>query len=580
MTILGIGRDQPSPTASARGNTGPLIAPHRRARSISLSHASSMPPPADDVLDLFSRSRRSISRASSDDPSSDAPPLRLGRLSVGSAKLSLAGIDDPLFSAEGGKHDYDWLLTPPGTPLVPSSDGTASQPTRVSSGARSTSAAKSSRLSVSQSEVNHSLRPIRSSSATRSSISTSHYNNYSSNRLASSILNTSSASVSSYIRPSSPAIRSSSSTRLSTPSACGTLSHSSTPSRVHPTTTGSSTEKPRPSVSSRPSTPSSRPHISTSVSSPAAPRQSSRPSTPTRRSSTSSLSPSSSSSTATSRGNQNGRTSAPTSRPSSPTLRLRPPPQPIVPADFPLETPPNLRKTLPDHPLSAGRSRHGTANTVKGNHDALTPTSIARRQSLPVVTRGRLSSAEPNGKARGNANGPDATEHRKSPSPELGMRNPVKSMTSLVDRGGLGRTISKNSLDMAIRHLDIRNGTGSMRALSSTALFPQSIRSSASKTQSICAAGALKKDDLGNNPLVIENGFRTRAADNRVEPSKGRHSVKLTDIDMYESSRYDAILLREDLKNSNWLHSFDEKSDDGPIFENGLEYLPEPFHPL
>ncbi|KAI4318933.1 hypothetical protein MLD38_032586 [Melastoma candidum] len=481
------------------------------------------------------------------------------------------------------------LLTPPGTPLVPSSDAAVSQPTKVSSVARSTSAVKSSRLSVSQSEVNHSSRPIRSSSATRSSISTSHYNNYSSNRSSSSILNTSSASVSSYIRPSSPSIRPSSSTRPSTPSSRATVSRSSTPSRVRPTTTNSSTEKPRPSVSSRPSTPSSRPHISTSGSSPAAPRQSSRPSTPTRRSSTPSLSPSSNSSTAASRGIQNGRTLAPTSRPSSPSPRLRPPPQPIVPPDFPLETPPNLRTTLPDRPLSAGRSRPSAANTVKGSHDASTPTSLARRQSSPVSTRGRLSSAEPNGRARGNANGPDATEHRKSPSsPELGMRKPVKSVTSLADRGGFGRTISKNSLDMAIRHMDIRNGTGSIRALSGTTLFPQSIRSTASKTQPIRAAGALmsgfNKDavhhDLGNNPLVIENGFRTRAADSRVEQNNGRHSAKVTDIDIYESSRYDAILLREDLKNSNWLHSFDDKSDQGPIFEKGLEFLPEPFDPL
>ena len=35
-------------------------------------------------------------------------PLKLGRLSVGSAKLARSGMDDLLSSVEGGKHDYDW----------------------------------------------------------------------------------------------------------------------------------------------------------------------------------------------------------------------------------------------------------------------------------------------------------------------------------------------------------------------------------------------------------------------------------------------------------------------------------------
>lgn len=38
----------------------------------------------------------------------DAISVKLGRLSVGSAKLARSGIDDLLSSTEGGKHDYDW----------------------------------------------------------------------------------------------------------------------------------------------------------------------------------------------------------------------------------------------------------------------------------------------------------------------------------------------------------------------------------------------------------------------------------------------------------------------------------------
>lgn len=53
-------------------------------------------------------------------------------------------------------------------------------------------------------------------------------------------------------------------------------------------------------------------------------------------------------------------------------------------------------------------------------------------------------------------------------------------------------------------------------------------------------------------------------------------------MDMYESSRYDALLLKEDIKNTNWLHSIDDRSSDhGLMFDNGgFELLPEPFAPL
>lgn len=40
------------------------------------------------------------------------------------------------------------------------------------------------------------------------------------------------------------------------------------------------------------------------------------------------------------------------------------------------------------------------------------------------------------------------------------------------------------------------------------------------------------------------------------------------------------ILLKEDMKNANWLHSIDDKSDQGLLFDNGFGLLPEPFDPL
>ncbi|PNS99542.2 hypothetical protein POPTR_016G139500v4 [Populus trichocarpa] len=536
----------------------------------------------DENLDLFSKNRRSLSVASSDE-SSDVS-VKLGRLSVGSAKLVRSGIDD-LLSSEGGKHDYDWLLTPPGTPLFPSSEGSESQPTlvapRSSSLARSASTTKAaSTLSVSQSESYHSSRPARSSSVTRPSISSSQYSTYSSNR-SSSILNTSSASVSSYTRPSSPVSRTPSIARPSTPSARPTPSRSSTPSRARPAPTSSSIDKTRPSQNSRPSTPSSRGQIPANLST-APTRSNSRPSTPTRRNPAPSSSTASSPSTSAGRVLSNNRIPGPTSRPNSPSPRVRPQ-QPVVPPDFPLDTPPNLRTTLPDRPLSAGRSRPNVHATMKGNPETVGSVIAPRRHSSPIVSRGRLT--EPSGKGRVHSNGhiADAPEPRKvSHVSELGMRKPVKSSSTASESTGFGRTISKKSLDMAIRHMDLRNGTGSTRSLSSTTLFPQSIRSATPKThpaRSRSAPESINNGNLQNGDVLENESYFSRATEIRREANDGqRYSAKLSEVvDICESSRYDAILLKEDLKNTDWLHSVDDKSDQGPFFDNGFEPLPEPF---
>ncbi|KAF9680124.1 hypothetical protein SADUNF_Sadunf06G0088500 [Salix dunnii] len=531
----------------------------------------------DENLDLFSNNRCSLSVSSSDE-SSDVS-VKLGRLSVGSAKFPRSGIDDLLSTTEGGKHDYDWLLTPPGTPLFPSSEGSESKPTSVApqsrSLARSTSTTK---ISVSQSDSYLSSRPTRSISVTRPSICSSQYNTYSSNR-SSSILNTSSAFVSSYTRPSSPIIRTPPVARPSTPLSRRTPSRSSSPSRVRPAPTSSSTDKTRPSQNSRPSTPSSRGQIPANFS--AAPtRSNSRPSTPTRRNPAPSSPATSSRSTSAGRVLSNGHIPGPASRPSSPSPRVRPPPQPVIPPDFTLDTPPNLR-TLQERPLSAGRSRTGVSSAMKGNPETMGSVNASRRHSSPIVTRGRLT--EPSGKGRVHSNGhvADTPEPQKiSHVSEVGMRRPVKSSSAASDSTGFGRTISKKSLDMAIRHMDIRNGTGSARPLSSTTLFPQSIRSSTPKSQSFRSQSTSESINSGNsqNGVVLDDEtLFSRAAEIRHEANVGRYSAKLSDVDIYESSRYDGESL-EDLKNTNWLHSIDDESDHGPFFDNGSESLPEPFN--
>ncbi|GJR87040.1 translation initiation factor IF-2-like protein isoform X1 [Tanacetum coccineum] len=170
-------------------------------------------------------------------------------------------------------------------------------------------------------------------------------------------------------------------------------------------------------------------------------------------------------------------------------------------------------------PLSAGRSIPVGSNTVKGNLESSnTSGSITRRHSSPIVNRGRI--AEPPGRGCPHVNGYTAES--------------------------LGRNISKKSLDMAIKHMDIRNGGP---RLSESTLFPQSIRS--------------------NNSTGLS-----------AEDQSPHSSKQSSEGDIYESSMYDAILLKEDLKNTRWLHSANDKIDEGSFFGNGFKSLHESFGPL
>ncbi|KAG7027524.1 hypothetical protein SDJN02_11538 [Cucurbita argyrosperma subsp. argyrosperma] len=555
----------------AGGRNGSVLSQHRHGHSFTGISRDS-----DENLDLFSKNRRSLSVAASED-SFDAS-VKLGRLSFGSVKMFKSGIDDMLSSAEEGKHDYDWLLAPPGTPLFPSSSRNEVQSTvaapRSSMLVGSSSTTKALRLSVSQSESSNPSRPSRSSSVSRSSVSAPQNSSYS-NR-SSLILNTSSGSVSSYVRPSSPSTRNSSIARTSTPSSRLTPSRSSTPSRARPSLTSSSIEKPRKTQSSRPSTPSSRPQIPANLSTPA-PRSNSRPSTPTRRNSAPSLSsvvgtPSTGRILST-----NGRSSTSSSRQSSPSPRVRAAPQPIVPPDFSLDTPPNLRITLPDRPISAGRSRPTPAASVRGSSEPTSTVNMPRRAASPNVSRGRLTDTPGRGRVNTNGHLSGNPESRTlSSSSDLGGRRPVRtSSTSTAESNGYGRSISKKSLDVATRHMDIRNGPGIMRSGSGNTLFPHSIRSATSKTPSVTSSNSNAIDTdfqkSSNNNMERGNHFHPDGGEN------GRFCGSLNHLDMYESSHYESILLKEDLKNTNWLHSTDDKTDLGSILDYGFEALPEPF---
>ncbi|KAG8085937.1 hypothetical protein GUJ93_ZPchr0010g7723 [Zizania palustris] len=102
--------------------------------------------------------------------------IRLGGVSRGrrqrswyrlSDKVGAVGIPEmeDLLGSEIGKNDYDWLLTPPGTPRVPALEIAVKTPSSnilpKRSATRSSSTTRPSRLLVSQTENGHSTAATR-----------------------------------------------------------------------------------------------------------------------------------------------------------------------------------------------------------------------------------------------------------------------------------------------------------------------------------------------------------------------------------------------------------------------------------
>ncbi|CAO2195072.1 unnamed protein product [Urochloa humidicola] len=564
---------------------------------------------------------------------------------------------EDLLDTEIGKNDYDWLLTPPGTPRVPALDAsekdTSSTVTKRTV-TRSSSTTRASRLSASEPENGHATfptRPARSNSVSRPRPAVQSTLMSSNNR--SSILNANISSVSS--RPTTPSKRTSTvtaskpsvptsrpvPTRSSTPvkarPSTPTKTRPSTPVKNNPSVSSSTTNSTAPRTtsaqSSRSSTPTSRSRIFSSSSSsttsaasrpssssgkipaitrtssssstvPSVSRSGSRSSTPTRQPSMRPSAPSvgrspsvgriSGSNNLTSNGRplaSSGRSSAPSSapssRPSSPNTRPRAPVRPLDIPDFPSETPPNLRTKLPQRPLSAGRVRPGMASGVRSTPNAEPVSSApAKKISVPAITRSKFSDIQ--SKTSSLTNGHQSRQSERS---LLEGQTTRTSRSVTAADNGFGRTISRKSLDMAIRHMDIRQNLGGIRGAS---LFPHSIRSTNSKGRSARASDpghSISNGDRCFTDNGSSNGHFSGDSSGALSHNGGssigspdRESIGtkevLSELDIYANSRYEAMLLKEDTKNTSWLHSVDDKSDQSPVFDHRFEPLPEPFGPV
>ncbi|XP_020087272.1 flocculation protein FLO11-like [Ananas comosus] len=455
--------------------------------------------PKDESLDLFSAIRRSES------PTISSPAAAAAVAEEGVLGRSSGVDDDDLFYADVAKTDYDWLLTPPGTPLFSSCNGVEHQPSSASakstSRVRSGSATKPSRLSVSHPpEIDTTTRSGRTSSAASSSASSNCTSSSTLSTTKSSLLSRSSASVVSKLSP--------------TPHQTAT----------RPDSAPMSTRLPSPARSrhkpSLPSTPIARPRALSTASSPRSIAPASRP---------------------------NPRQSTPTRRaPARSASVARAVVQPDATAKI---------KTKPtERPQSTGKQRSVTPASSNRNRNQENST----KKASPIETKRPLASN---------------TAVRISAKP-----------SSPAENNGFGRNISK------IRHTDIRQGAGGIRGAS---LYPHSIRSTAAKSHKPALRTTTTDDNGSSDRAASECGSsingtiagecaKTEASESgdsttSTKPQERKFAAaRASELDLYGSTRYDMMLLKEDARNLNWLRSVDDVSAESPTFHR-FEPLPEPF---
>uniref|UniRef100_A0A2N9FYF3 Uncharacterized protein n=1 Tax=Fagus sylvatica TaxID=28930 RepID=A0A2N9FYF3_FAGSY len=425
------------------------------------------------------------------------------------------GADDFL-NSENDKNDFDWLLTPPGTPLFPSLE-MESQKTIMSQlgtpKARPT--ALKSRLANPQLEptTRRNLVSKQATSSPGSNTSSSGIRRPSSSggpgsRPATPTGRPTLTTASKPSRSSTPTSRATlPSTRSSVSATKPTLSATKptisatkpTVSATRPTVSATRSTVPaaKPTVPARSSTPTrSTARSSTPTARPTLPssKPTSRAATPTRRPSTPSSAPIvsappiRSSSSISKPVPMTSRNPAP-SRGTSPTVKSRPWKPSEMPG-FSLDAPPNLRTSVPERPLSATRGRPGAPSS---RSSSVEPSSNGRpRRQSCSPSRGRILNgvlhasggsvpAVNRGHSKVNDNvspvliGTKMVERvinmRKLAPPKLDDKHSPRGnlsgkSSSSPDSSGFGRTLSKKSLDMAIRHMDIRRSIpGNLRPL-------------------------------------------------------------------------------------------------------------------
>ncbi|XP_022765020.1 mucin-5AC-like [Durio zibethinus] len=488
-----------------------------------------------------------------------SPIFNLSAPTTTSARKT-GGAADDFLNSDSDKNDYDWLLTPPGTPLFPSLEmesqktvmsqigNPKAHPTALKSrlanpqpdsAARGNLASKQLALSPGLNSTgirrpsssggpgSRPTTPTRRPTLTGASkpmrSSTQNLGPLSSTKSSISATKPITSAAKPVISATKPATKPGTSTTKPTVSAAKTGS-----SATKPTVFARSSTPTR--STARSSTPTARPTLPSS-------KPVSRATTPTRRPSTLSSAPNISASpiklslSFTKPTSAASRNSVP-SRAASPTVKSRSWKPSEMPG-FSLDAPPNLRTTLPDRPLSATRGRPGAPSSRSSSVEP-GPTARPRRQSCSP-SRGR----PPNG-AMLHVSGSSVPAVSRGYSKVSDNLSPVVIGTKMVERvinmrklappkqddkhsphgnmsgksaspdsSGFGRTLSKKSLDMAIRHMDIRRTIpGNLRPLMTNipASSMYSVRSGPTRSRNISVSDSpLATSSNGSSELSVNN---------------------------------------------------------------------------
>ncbi|KAG2587074.1 polycystic kidney disease protein 1-like 3 [Panicum virgatum] len=531
-----------------------------------------------------------------DPPPPAEPKPAAYKVAGGGFRRAPGGADDFLNADAGDKNDYDWLLTPPGTPLFPSLDVESKRsPVSQVGTPKTRPTALKSRLANHQDPPSRTNLPLRTESSNSLNSAATTRRPSSSGGLTSNSSRPSTptgrpalAANSKGSRPSTPTARATvpaktgvSAPRSSTPTSRSTLpsarsttpsSRAAGPASRNPAPTGrasapasrSSTPTSRSSIpATRSTTPSSRPSI------PAQSKPTSRASTPTRRPSVPSaqhgnlaapVRPSSisaqhgnlaapvrSSSISKSgstmpKGSSPAKTTVHTpSRGSSPTVKSRPWKPSEMPG-FSLDAPPNLRTSLPERPTSATRGRPGALSSRSSSVES-GPAARPRRQSCSP-SRGRtLSGSVPSGSSmpavrRSHLNGGDTVNpvqmgnkmvervvhmRRLVPPKHDDQRSSLNSISgkssNSPDSSGFGRTLSKKSLDMALRHMDIRRSIPNNLRPLMTSIPASSVHSA-------------RSGSTRSRPMSVSDSPLATSSNASSEPSVNNNLMCLDSIDI------------------------------------------------
>ncbi|XP_022890949.1 mucin-5AC-like isoform X2 [Olea europaea var. sylvestris] len=484
------------------------------------------------------------------------------------APLRKTGADEFL-NSDGEKNDYEWLLTPPGTPLFPSLENESQKtvrnqletlkirPSALKSRLANSQPEQASRSNLLSRQPTSSLGLNTSTGGLRRPSSSGGPGSRPATPTGRPTLSSTSRSTSTSATDKRTLSTSSKLTSATSSKAISTAS--SRPSRTSTPTSRGTLPSAKPIAPPRSSTPTSRSTIRSSTpttrQSLPAPKSMSRAATPTRRTSVSSApvkSPTSSSvikpATSTAKNPVPAVSNSPTMRP-----------KPWKPSDMPgfsLDAPPNLRTSLSDRPPSVTRGRPGGPSSRSSSVEPSSNGRVRRQSCSPArgrppngITRSSGSSVPVpavnrlHAKANDNVSpvlyGTKMVERvvnmrKLAPPKKDDKHSPISNLSgksSSPDSSGFGRTLSKKSLDMAIRHMGIRRTVpGNLRPLMANipASSVYSVRSGHTKSRTVsmsdsalATSSASSEVSINNNAICVDgsDGDDDVSSDKRPQSS-------------------------------------------------------------